>query len=117
MAGNSKKEIAFIKSELIFKIRNEKLGPANVMLGIEIEHDRTNPKIFVSQSEYTKGILDRFRMSDSKHGATPMYRYYLELLKQESDFVTDVPYRQMIGSMMYLMIGSRPDFVFMIGKL
>ena len=31
--------------------------------------------------------------------------------------VTDVPYRQAVGSIMYLIIGTRPDFAFAIGML
>ena len=56
-------------------------------------------------------------MSDSKHVATPMDRSYSELVQQESAPAKDLPYRQVIGSLMYLMIGSRPDLAFAIGKL
>ena len=87
------------------------------MQGIEIQRDRPNRKLFISQSEYTKEILDRFGMIDSKHVATPMYRSYSELIQQESVAANDVPYGQVIGSLMYFMIGSRPDLAFAIGKL
>ena len=56
-------------------------------------------------------------MSDSKHAATPMDRSYSELVQQESAPEKDVPYRQVIGSLMYLLVGSRPDLAFAIGKL
>ena len=56
-------------------------------------------------------------MSDSKHVSTPMDRSFSELVQQESTPANDVPYRQVIGSLMYLMIGSRPDFAFATGKL
>ena len=72
-------------------------------------------KIFVCQSEYTKEVLDRFGMSDSKHVAAPMDKSYSALLNQDSVPENDVPYRQAIGSLMYLMIGSRPDLAYVIG--
>ena len=87
------------------------LGAARVMLGIEIKRDRTNRKLIVCQSEYMKGVLDRFGMYDSKHVATPMDKSYNALVNHDSVPANDVPYRQAIGSLMYLMIGSRPDFV------
>ena len=93
------------------------LAPANVMLGIEVRRERTNRKLFMSQSEYIKEILNRFGMSDSKYVATPRDRSYSELVQQESAPENDVPYRQVIGSLMYLIIGSRPDLAFAIGKL
>ena len=117
ISGNSKSDIAIIKEELSSRFEMKNLGPANVMLGIEIQRDRPNRKLFISQSEYTKEILDRFGRSDSKSIATPMDRSYSELVQQQSSPANDVPYRQVIGSLMYLMIGSRPDLAFAIGKL
>ena len=56
-------------------------------------------------------------MSDFKFVATPMDRSYFELVNQNSTLAEDVPYRQALGSLMYLMIGSGPDLAFVIGKL
>ena len=117
IAANSKSDIAIVKKELSSRFEMKNLGPANVMLDIEIRRDRTNRKLFTSQSEYTKEILGPFGMSDSKHVATPMDRSYSELVQHESAPANDVPYRQVIGSLMYLMIGCRPDLAFAIGKL
>ena len=117
ISGKSKSDIAIIKKELSSRFEMKNLGPAQATLGIEIIRDRPNRKLFTSQSEYTKEILDRFGMSYSKHVATPMDRSYSELVRQESAPANDVPYRQVIGSLMYLLIGSRPDLVFAIGKL
>ena len=69
------------------------LGPASVMLGIEIQRDRPNRKLFISQAEYTKEILDRFGMSDSKREAPQMDRSHSELVQQQSSPEKDVPYR------------------------
>ena len=76
IAWNSKSNIAIIENELSSILEMKNLGPANVMLGIEIRRDRTNCNLFISQSEYTKEKLDRFGMSSSKHLATPMDRPY-----------------------------------------
>ena len=117
IAGNSKSDVAIIKKELSSRFEMKNRGPANVMPGIEIRRDRTNRKLFISQSEYTKEILGRFGMSDSKHVATPMDRSYSGLVQQESAPANDEPYRQVIGSLMYLMVGSRSNLAFAIGKL
>ena len=117
IAGNSKSDISTVKSELSSKFEMKDLGQAKVMLGIEIKRNRPNRQVFVSQSEYTEEVLDRFGMSDSKYVATPMDRSHFELVNQKSIPAEDVPYRQVIGSLMYLMIGSRPDLAFVIGKL
>ncbi len=117
IAGNSKSDIEAIKAKLSNRFEMKDLGPAKLMLGIEINRDRSSRQLFVSQSNYTREILDRFGMSDSKRVATPMDRSYEELVNQDAPLAENVPFRQVIGSLMYLMIGSRPDLAFVIGKL
>ena len=56
-------------------------------------------------------------MSDSKYVATSMDRSHFELMYQKSIPAQDVSYREAIRSLMYLMIGSRPDLASVIGKL
>ena len=114
---NSKSDIAIIKKEQSARFEMKNLGPEHVILGIKIRRDRPNRKLFITQSEYTKEILGRFGMSDSKYVATPMDRSYSELVQPKSAPANDVPYRQVFGSLMYLMIGSEPDLAFVIGKL
>ena len=53
ISGNSKSDIAIIKKELSSRFEMKNLGPAHIMLGIEIQRDRPNHKLFISQSEYT----------------------------------------------------------------
>ena len=93
------------------------LGLANAMLGIEIRRDRRNRKLFMSQSEYTEEVLTRFGMSDSNYVSTPFDQSYQELSNHKSTPAVNIPYRQVIGSLIYLMIESRSDLAFVIGKL
>lgn len=46
-----------------------------------------------------------------------MDKSFNELIGKESEAVQNVPFRQAIGSLMYLMVGTRPDIAFAIGKL
>jgi len=91
------------------------LGQARVMLGIEITRDRKNRQLFISQHEYTLSILDRFGMEHSRSVATPMDKPGNSA--NDNGPAIDAPYRQAIGSLMYLMIGSRPDLAFAVGRL
>ena len=61
-------------------------------------------KLFVSQYVYTKEIIDCFGMADHKFVATPTDKSYHDLPKQKSVQANGVPYRQTVGSLMYLMI-------------
>ena len=72
IAGNSKFEIAEIIRELSKRFEIKDLGPARVMLGIEIKRKRNEKQLFISQSEYSKEVLERFGMFDSKSFAILM---------------------------------------------
>ena len=117
IAGSSRSEIKFIKDKLSQRFEMKDMGAAKVILGIEILRDRSNRRLFINQSEYTKNILERFGMINSKPVATPMDRSYHDKVIENSEAAGNVPYRQVIGSLMYLMITTRPDIAYAIGKL
>ena len=117
ITGSDKAEIREMKKKLSTRFEMKDLGPARVMLGIEIRRDRANRKLFISQQEYAETVLKRFGMEDSKTVTTPMDRNNFELLNVDSEPAPEVPYRQAVGSLMYLMIASRPDLAFAVGKL
>jgi hypothetical protein len=64
----------------------------------------------VSQSEYTKMVLARYEMAEVYGANTPMECGFD--LNDASELAKDVPYREAIGSLMYLMVGTRPDIAF-----
>lgn len=117
IAGNSMLEIKSLKAELSRRFEMKDMGAASVMLGIKISRERASRKLFISQHDYAITVLERFGMETSKPVSTPMDKTFLDLVTVQSDPIDSVRYRQAIGSLMYLMIGSRPDLAFAIGKL
>ncbi|KAF2904116.1 hypothetical protein ILUMI_02069 [Ignelater luminosus] len=71
----------------------------------------------ICQQAYAKKILERFGQ-DCKPVSTPMTKK-LENSKQsrKSDKASDSPYRQAVGALMYLMVGTRPDLAFSVSFL
>ncbi len=117
IAGSNKHDISKIKRELSSRFEMKDLGPATTMLGIEISRDRAARKLFINQQEYTNTVLERFGMENSKPVATPMEKEGLSPTENQKDLFKSIPYRQAIGSIMYLMICTRPDLAYAIGKL
>ena len=88
------------------------------MLGIEISRDRRNRKLFISQQQYITEILKRFHMSESRTVSTPMEKSSLsEIDTVDGKALENTPYRQAIGSLIYLVSGTRPDLAFCVRKL
>jgi hypothetical protein len=73
-------------------------------------------EIFLSQGKYTVEILQRFGMMDCKSMATPMVTN-LKLLSDSSSYLVDpTMYKQLIGSLMYL-VNTRSDICFTMNTL
>lgn len=69
--------------------------------------------ILIHQASYVKKILNNFNMANSNSVTNPIgnFEQTTEPLRQ------DVPYRQAIGSLMYLADTSRPDISFAVNRL
>lgn len=84
-------------------------------LGLEIDQ-RSDGSIHVGQCAYANKILNRFGMADSCAVATP-----LDNTQNLGDYKPNVeikfPYREAIGSLMYLAVATRPDISFAVGNV
>ena len=65
------------------------------------------------QGKYTKDMLKKFGMNDSKPLSTPMSTTAVMDADEESEPVDQKEYRSMIGSLLYLM-AMRPDIQFSV---
>ena len=115
------------KSQLAQQFPVTDMGSAHFFLGIEIV--RGPQKISLNQSAYIQKILERFHLTNAHTVSTPL-NPGTKLLEtpDTSDRearvdrvvvgeVDETEYRSMIGSLMYLMLCSRPDIAFAVGVL
>lgn len=78
-------------------------------LGIEFENLNGNLKLF--QKSYSKRLLNKLRMDKSKPVSTPLWKTEETEILTKSNF----PYRETIGSLLYLTTKTRPDLAQAIG--
>jgi hypothetical protein len=83
-------------------------------LGLEVWQEPGH--IFLGQGKYVCDILSRFQMGDSRPMTTPMITNWKKLHASESQLVDSTLYRQLIGSLMYL-VNTRPDICFVVNTL
>ncbi len=94
------------------------LGEAKVMLGIEIVRDRPNRKLIITQHEYATQVLSRFNMTNTKFTVTPMDKASFSSLNKEGEPASpNIPYREAVGCLIYLVSCTRPDLAFSVHKL
>ena len=88
----------------------------NVFLGIEVKRMPDN-SLFINQKQYAEKIVKRFNLEDAHEVCTPLDpQSKLELF--ESDVtLSNVPYKEAIGSLMFLAMVTRPDISHSVGVL
>ena len=104
------------KRELSFEFEMKDLGLMHYFLSLEVRQKFDG--IFLSQGKYTVDVLQRFGMLDCKSMSTPMMSNLKKLHETNcgSDSVDPTLYRQLIGSLMYL-VHTRPNIYFAVHTL
>jgi hypothetical protein len=121
VAGSNMQDINVLKKKLANSFAMKDLGAAKKILGMRITRDRKNRKLTLSQGEYTKKVLERFRMQNEKPVSTPLASHF-KLTKEmcpktqeEIEYMSRVPYSSAVGSLMYAMVCTRPDIAHAVG--
>jgi len=94
------------------------LGPISQFLGLQMVRDRVQYRLDLHQAPYIEEILTRFQMSDCKGVWTPMESgIHLPPCQNDADLHARPEYQSKIGSVMYAMLGTRPDLAYTISSL
>ena len=87
--------------------------PASYFLGLELKR-KSDGAIEINQAAYTKKLLGRFGMSECKPAKTPILKDASISENDDSETLTNFPYRQAVGALAYLMVGTRPDVAYAV---
>ena len=119
IGGNDSDKINKVKSDLKGIFRMKDLGEPKMYLGMQIERNRKCQILTINQSEYIEKILERFNMKERKPQKSPMETSQVKKrkMKDKSNFVEKVPYREAIGSLLYLAGATRPDITYAVNIL
>jgi hypothetical protein len=123
--SESRSRIDHFKALLKDRFRMTDLGPARQFLGLSIVRDRKSRTLFLHQQTYIENLLARNGLSECNGHWTPMVSGS-KLRKIESTPETDCErlsledrkrYQSIVGSLMWLMLGTRPDLAFTVSVL
>ncbi|GAB2282215.1 hypothetical protein Dimus_039529 [Dionaea muscipula] len=115
IAAKDMLEVDKLKYALNGEFEMKDLGATKKILGVKIRRDRKAGKVFLTHKGFVEKVLDRFDMLDAKPVSTPMdshFRLSVALSRQSDDdknYMSRVPYANVVGSMMYVMVCTRPD--------
>uniref|UniRef100_A0A2N9GRZ0 CCHC-type domain-containing protein n=1 Tax=Fagus sylvatica TaxID=28930 RepID=A0A2N9GRZ0_FAGSY len=115
IAAKSMCEVNRLKSLLHKEFEMKDLGAAKKILGMEIRRDREARKLWLSQKNYIRKVLEKFSMLDAKPVSTPLANHFrlsgsqCPKNEEEIENMSKVPYASAVGCLMYAMVCTRPD--------
>ena len=116
--GNDKPLLLELKEKFkkIWECRD--LGEPKEFLRMRITRDRKARKIVIEQRDYLEKIIRKFGMLNAAPAATPLPSGY-NPTKNNSlvDPILRQRYQSVIGSLLYLALGTRPDISFAVIKM
>jgi hypothetical protein len=118
LAGKDGDKINSIIQELASHFKLRDLGPTTQLLGMEIQRDRPNRTLSLSQSQFITNLLEENGLQDCKPVSTPLNpgcRLSTSMSPQNDAEVPEMrqqPYISVVGSLMYLALTTRPDIAY-----
>lgn len=93
------------------------LGEPALFLGIEIARDRTARTVTITQRALADAILAKYNGLDVKRRAVPMDPKLKLMQDGDPMGVPQEQYGSLVGSLMHLSNGTRPDITFAVNRL
>ena len=111
LAGNDNALLNSIQKAISSHFKTSNLGTATWILGIQVTHNIAAGTLSINQSQYLKGILSRFGMSDCTPDSIPLpaSKYYEPASLDEHATMASFPFLEVIGSFTYAVMGTHPD--------
>lgn len=121
--SKEKAKVENLKNLLRAEFEMKDLGEAAKILGINIRRNRQKGKLTLIQEDYINKVLKKFSMEDAKITKQPItYQHQLSKAQcpiepKDIDEMKDVPYYNVVGSIMYLMVCTRPGLAHVMSIL
>ena len=123
MISEHLKRLETVKRGLEKHFEMTDLGEARWLLGVEIRRDRAKRTLSISQGAYVQTLLGRFSLESVNTVTSPMdpgvhlSKSQSPAAEAEKDDMANVPYRELIGSLMYAAVATRPDIAYAVTAL
>jgi len=116
IVGPSIAEIKRIKRALRNRFHMTDLGPCSYYLGMSIKRDRQNRVLYLSQESYINKVAQQFGLGDCAPVSTPIE--VSPPMENDPKFRCSpeqrIEYQRMVGSLMYIMLGTRGDVAYAV---
>ena len=115
IATDNEEKLCDVKRALCDKFKMKDMGRLSWFLGIEFSFEKDC--IIMNQTKYLEKVLKRFKMSDCKPKAVPCDLSVNKMIDESEQLIDARLYREIVGSLIYVMTGTRPDLCYVVSKL
>ena len=118
LLGEDLSKIEDVKRQLGKLYQMKDLRPASSYFGIQINRDQNTQAIWIDQQVYMENALSRFELLDANSTNTLLPAgIHLEKSEEPVALDTKTYYQQIIRTLIYAAIGTRPNITFAAMRL
>jgi len=118
VAAKSAKRVDAGKRVILDAFKARDMGASTFFLGMHIERDGGTRALRLSQHQYASNLLERFGLPDANPARLPMgVRAHLHKDGEALPGPLIQSYQELLGALLYLANGTRPDIAFAVGRL
>lgn len=118
IASKDLSELLTVKEHLKKKFKINDLGKVTNILGIKVEREEDTGEIRLNQRKYIEETLKKFGMEDCKTASTPLIpNETFQNTSTVMETTASIPYRELIGALIYISNATRPDIAFAANTL
>lgn len=110
--SNNDTEKRKLKKALAQNFKIKDLGQVKNCLGLNFEINESINELKINQKHYILKLLEKFGMLEAKVAITPIEANLK--LEKGSNCDENIPFRCLIGSLMFLAVNTRPDIAFAV---
>ena len=123
LSSSCTQSIAELRERLHSEYKVNDLGKLQHFIGVEIIRDRSNRKIWIRQTRYIEDTIAKFGMEECHSTSTPEFPN-IHLTNEmrpkttvEARLMRSRPYSELVGSLNYIAILTRPDIAHAVQQL
>ncbi|CEM31453.1 unnamed protein product [Vitrella brassicaformis CCMP3155] len=115
--------VTWFKSQLSTVFATKDLSEADVFLALKITRDRPRRHLTITQPQYIDKMISKYNMDQANPTPFPCasgVRLTNDMAPQTEDEkkkMSKIPYRQLVGSLMFCSVTCRPDIAFAVKEL
>lgn len=93
-------------------------GNSCSFVGLQIERNRENKTMLIHQQAYTSRVLEKYGGNSVKTVGIPADPHVILFpVEDDQQVLENVPFREIVGSLMFLAIVSRPDIAYAVSNI